>query len=267
MQLPKCNFKESTKTKLTLTMKLIISIVCGLLGVIVVLSFLFVCWLRRKRKEPTLSSSGNLLLNMSYQSLLKATDGFSYANLLGVGSFGSVYKGIIDEGKTTIAVKVLNLWHHGASKSFFAECEALRNIRHRNLVKVLTVCSGVDYQCNDFKAIVYDFMVNGSLEDWLHPTAKQDETHQERRKLNLFQRMNIAIDVASALEYLHYHCQTPVLHCDLKPSNVLLDNEMIGHVGDFGLARFSPEANNNSSTNHLSSIGIRGSIGYTAPGE
>ncbi|XP_062154965.1 probable LRR receptor-like serine/threonine-protein kinase At3g47570 isoform X2 [Alnus glutinosa] len=227
MQLPKCNFKESTKTKLTLTMKLIISTVCGLLGVIVVLSFLFVCWLRRKRKEPTSSSLGNLLLNMSYQSLLKATDGFSSANLLGVGSFGSVYKGIIDEGRTTIAVKVLNLLRHGASKSFLAECEALRNIRHRNLVK--------------------------------------DETHQERRNLNLFQRLNIAIDVASALEYLHYHCQTPVLHCDLKPSNILLDNEMIGHVGDFGLARFSPEANNNSSTNQLSSIGIRGSIGYTAP--
>jgi Leucine-rich repeat (LRR) protein len=269
MQLSKCNFRESRKKKLNLSMKLIISIVCGLLGVIFVLSFLFVFWLRRKRKEPTSSSSGNLLLNLSYQSLLKATDGFSSTNLLGVGSFGSVYKGIlmIDEGQMTIAVKVLNLLRRGASKSFLAECEALRNIRHRNLVKILTVCSGVDYQGNDFKALVYEFMVNGSLADWLHPTGTEDETHLEQRHLNLYQRLNIAIDVASALEYLHYHCQTPILHCDLKPSNVLLDDEMIGHVGDFGLARFAPEADHNSSANQSSSIGVRGTIGYTPPGD
>ncbi|XP_062162111.1 probable LRR receptor-like serine/threonine-protein kinase At3g47570 [Alnus glutinosa] len=265
IHLPKCNFGKSNKTKLTLTMKLIISIICGLLGVIFVLSFLFVCWLRRKTKEPTSSFSRNLLLNLSYQSLLKATDGFSSTNLLGAGSFGSVYKGITDDGRMTIAVKVLNLLRRGASKSFLAECEALRNIKHRNLVKILTVCSGVDYQGNDFKALVYEFMVNGSLADWLHPTATEDEAHQEQRNLNLYQRLNIAIDVASALEYLHYHCQTPILHCDLKPSNVLLDDEMIGHVGDFGLARFTPEADHNSSANQSSSIGVRGTIGYAAP--
>jgi Leucine-rich repeat (LRR) protein len=267
INLPKCNFGKSNKTKLTLTVKLIISIVCGLLGVIFVMSFIFVFWLRRKRKEPTSSSSGNLLLNLSYQSLLKATDGFSSTNLLGVGSFGSVYKGITDEGRMTIAVKVLNLLRQGAFKSFLTECEALRNIRHRNLIKILTVCSGVDYQGNDFKALVYEFMVNGSLADWLHPTTTKDETHHKQRNLNLYQRLNIAIDVASALEYLHYHCQTSILHCDLKPSNVLLDDEMIGHVGDFGLARFSPEADHNSSANQSSSIGVRGTIGYAAPGK
>ena len=81
----------------------------------------------------------NLLLNLSYQNLLKATDGFSSTNLIGMGNFGSVYKGILDQGRGrhTIAVKVLNLLHHGASKSFMAECEALQNIRHRNIVKVL----------------------------------------------------------------------------------------------------------------------------------
>lgn len=149
----------------------------------------------------------------------------------------------------------------------FLLSEASRNIRHRNLVKVLTVCSGVDYQGNDFKALVYEFMVNGSLEDWLHPSVNEDEAHQERRNLNIFQRLNIAIDVVSALEYLHNHCHAPILHCDLKPSNVLLNDEMVGHVGDFGLARFSPEANNNSSTYQSSSIGVRGTIGYTPPGK
>ncbi|KAG6734399.1 hypothetical protein I3842_01G271100, partial [Carya illinoinensis] len=247
MHLPKCNFKESKETKKTSNLKLIIIIVCGVSGVIYVLSFVFVCWLRKKRKEPTSSASENLLFNMSYQRLLKATNGFSSANLLGMCSFGSVYKGMLDdEGGNIIAVKVLNLLRHGASKSFHAECEALRNIKHRNLVNVLTICSKF-----------YEFMVNGSLEDWLHPSLKEEEAYHEQRMLNLLQRLNIAI---SALEYLHYNCETTIVHCDLKPSNVLLDNEIIGHVGDFGLARFSPET-----TNQSSSIGIRGTIGYTAP--
>ncbi|KAG2701473.1 hypothetical protein I3843_06G043000 [Carya illinoinensis] len=256
MELPKCNFGKPKKKKLT-----IILIVFGILGTTSVISFLFICWLRKKRTE-SISNSPDL----SYQSLLKATGGFSPDNLLGVGSFGSVYKGILDEGRKTIAVKVLNLLQRGAAKSFLSECEALRNIRHRNLLKVLTVCSSVDFNGNDFKALVYEFMINGSLEDWLHPVAKEDEEQHEPRNLNLYQRLNIAIDVASALEYLHYHCQIPIVHCDLKPSNVLLDDEMVGHVGDFGLAKFSPEVNHiNSSNEQSSSIGIRGTIGYTAP--
>ncbi|KAB1219041.1 hypothetical protein CJ030_MR3G015043 [Morella rubra] len=267
MHLPKCNFTVPSKTKVNSTLKLIISLVCGILGVLFVLSSLFVCWLRKKTKETTPSSSlRNSFLKISYQSLLKATEGFSSANLLGAGSFGSVYKGVLDEGRTTIAVKVLNLLRRGASRSFLAECEALRNIRHRNLVKILTVCSGSDYCGNDFKALVYEFMVNGNLEDWLHPTSEEAEAHQirEQKNLDIFQRLNIAIDVGSALEYLHRHCQTPIVHCDLKPSNVLLDNEMIGHVGDFGLARISLGANHKSSTYLSSSVGIKGTIGYAA---
>ncbi|KAG2696689.1 hypothetical protein I3843_07G069600 [Carya illinoinensis] len=265
MQLPICKLNKPEKRKSNFNAKLKVPIFCGVLGVIFAFSLLFVWWLRKKRKQPTSSSSRNLYPNMSYQSLLKATDGFSSTNLLGTGSFGSVYKGNLDEGRMTIAVKVLNLQRRGASKSFLSECEALRNIRHRNLVKVLTVCSGIDYQGNGFKALVYEFMVNGSLEDWLHPTTRRDLENQEHRYLSLFQRLNIAIDVASALEYIHYHCQTTIVHCDLKPSNVLLDNEMIGHVGDFGLAKFCLEPNQNSSTNQSSSIGIRGTIGYAAP--
>nr|XP_023910066.1 probable LRR receptor-like serine/threonine-protein kinase At3g47570 [Quercus suber] len=178
----------------------------------------------------------------------------------------SVYKGILDQYKHNVAIKVLNLGCHGASKSFKAECEALRNIRHRNLVKVLTACSGVDYQGHDFKALEYEFMENGNLDEWLHPTPKKiNETIKKQRKLSLLQRLNIAIDVASALDYLHHHCETPIVHCDLKPSNVLLDDEMIGHVSDFGLARILHDIVHNSYTNQSSSIGVKGTVGYTPP--
>ncbi|CAL5342789.1 unnamed protein product [Camellia sinensis] len=112
--------------------------------------------------------------------------------MTGMGSFGSIYKGILDHGEKVITVKVLNLQFHGASKSFVAVCEALRRIKHRNLVKIFTTCSSVDYNGNDFKALVYEFMVNDRLEDWLHANENEDEVHVELRNLNLLQRLNIA---------------------------------------------------------------------------
>ncbi|XP_023928548.2 probable LRR receptor-like serine/threonine-protein kinase At3g47570 [Quercus suber] len=237
-QLPKCKHEKSKKSKLTLTLKLIVSIFCGLLGVILVVSLILLSSLRKKRKENTSSDSRKFPLNVAFPSLLNATNGFSSTNIIGVGSFGSVYKGSLDQDRHIVAIKVLNLSRHGAFTSFKAECEALRYIKHRNLVKVLTTCSGVDYRGHDFKALVNEFMENGNLEEWLHPTPRVDDAHKGKRYLSLLNKLNIAIDVANALDYLHNHCQIPIVHCNLKPSNVLLDDELIGHVGDFGLARF-----------------------------
>ncbi|XP_021725409.1 probable LRR receptor-like serine/threonine-protein kinase At3g47570 [Chenopodium quinoa] len=153
-----------------------------------------------------------------------------------------------------VAVKVINLEERGAAKSFMAECETLRSIRHRNLLKIVTVCSSTDFQGNDFKALVYEFMTNGSLHQWIFMDARV-------RILSLLHRVDIAIDVASALDYLHNGCGTPIIHCDLKPSNILLDNDMVAHVGDFGLARFLLRATANNS----SSIAVKGTVGYAAP--
>ncbi|BBG97226.1 Leucine-rich repeat protein kinase family protein [Prunus dulcis] len=260
--LPKCRVPHIRG--LSRTMKLIIFLVFGILGVILVLTFLYLQCLRRGKKESA-SSDSDKFLKVSYQSLVKATDAFSSTNLIGMGSFGSVYKGVLEDGGTTIAIKVFNLVRRGAYKSFTAECEALKNIRHRNLVKVLSVCSGSDYRGNDFKALIYEFMVNGSLEEWLHPAGTNGEINDGQRSLTFCQRLNIAIDVAMALEYLHHHCHTPTVHCDLKPSNVLLDDDMIGHVADFGLAKFLPITSQTSSDNQSSSLGIKGTIGYTPP--
>ncbi|KAL6130510.1 hypothetical protein ACLB2K_068889 [Fragaria x ananassa] len=196
-QLPKCEFGHPKKRGLSLTLKVIICLVCGLLGVSCALSFWYLLCSRRKTVVHTASDSENFL-KVSYQSLLKATDGFSAANLLGMGSFGSVYKGVLEQGQTTVAVKVLNLVHRGASKSFFAECEALKNIRHLS------------------------------------------ETIERPRSLSFSQRLTIAIDVSLALDYLHHHSGTLIVHCDIKPSNVLLNDDMVAHVSDFGLVRFLP---------------------------
>ncbi|TYJ38835.1 hypothetical protein E1A91_A04G021000v1, partial [Gossypium mustelinum] len=203
-------------------------------------------------------------LRITYQRILMATDGFSTQNLVGSGSFGSVYKGILEESGAVIAVKVLNLLNSGASRSFLAECEALKNIRHRNLVKLLTAISGVDHQGNDFKALVYEFMANGSLEDWLHPFDDMNGS-KAMRNLSFVQRINVVIDVAHALEYLHHGCEVPIIHCDLKPSNILLDEKMVGHISDFGLAKILSVNTINYSTNQSSSLGLRGTIGYTPP--
>ncbi|XWS74820.1 hypothetical protein CRYUN_Cryun01aG0030600 [Craigia yunnanensis] len=159
-----------------------IATISGLSGVTLVFFLLICFWLRKKRKQPTESSMENSLLQLSYQSILKATNGFSSTNLVGIVSFGSVFKGQLEETGAVASVKVLNLLSHYASKSFVSECEALRNVRHRNLVKILTACSSVDYQGNDFKALVYEFMVHGSLEDWLHPSVDMNETEEAPKK-------------------------------------------------------------------------------------
>ncbi|XP_043716060.1 probable LRR receptor-like serine/threonine-protein kinase At3g47570 [Telopea speciosissima] len=142
------------------------------------------------------------------------------------------------------------------------ECESLRNIRHRNLVKILTFCSSIDFEGNDFKALIYEFMPNGNLEMWLHPHA--NDIQDEQRHLNLVQRLNIAIDIAIALDYLHHHCHMQIIHCDIKPNSTLLDDDLTAHLSDFGISRILSEATSRSQ-NHTSSIGINGSIGYIAP--
>ncbi|CAD6251822.1 unnamed protein product [Miscanthus lutarioriparius] len=199
-------------------------------------------------------------MRVSYAELANATSGFASENLIGAGSFGSVYKGTMrsNDQQRVIAVKVLNLMQRGASQSFVAECETLRYARHRNLVKILTICSSIDFKGHDFKALVYEFLPNGNLDQWVHKHIIEDG---EPKALDLTTRLNVGIDVASSLDYLHQHKPTPIIHCDLKPSNVLLDSSLVARVGDFGLARFLHQDIGTSS----GWASMRGSIGYAAP--
>ncbi|XP_050368115.1 probable LRR receptor-like serine/threonine-protein kinase At3g47570 [Argentina anserina] len=238
LHLPPCKRRTNNSLKY---------IVIGVLLSVLLANFLLMLILRRKRNvEPSLETPlfPQVWRKVSYLQLLRATNGFSESNLLGTGSFGSVYKGTLSDG-LDVAIKVFNIQLEEAFKSFEVECQMLGNIRHRNLVKVISCCSQ-----DDFKAVVLDYMPKGSLDKWLY-------SHEFT--LNFFQRLNIMIDVASALEYLHHGYETHIVHCDLKPNNILLDDDMVAHVADFGIAKLIGGEDSMTRTMTLATVG------YMAP--
>ncbi|MQL95275.1 hypothetical protein Taro_027941 [Colocasia esculenta] len=254
-----CLVKDDTRRGKSYKLKIIVPVVSALLFVVLLSAFI-IYYLRKKSNTSTPSELlRKHLTEVSYAKLHMSTDGFSSFNLIGMGSSGSVYKGKLGEEGEYVAVKVLNLKQLGASGSFMTECETLKSIRHRNLIKIKTTCSGVDFDGNEFKALVYEFMSNGSLEQWLHPEISDD---CKLKNFSFVQRLDVSIDVASAMEYLHDYAYIPVIHSDLKPSNVLLDDSMTAHVGDFGLARFLSSESSHCAT---CSVGLQGTIGYVAP--
>ncbi|VAH55068.1 unnamed protein product [Triticum turgidum subsp. durum] len=264
LELPLCN---GVKYKQKMHISKILKIV-AITALSLVLSSCFgvIIFKRRKKIEQAAHPSIKELKKLTYADLVKATNGFSLTNLVGSGKYGSVYKGRIDSEDHIVAIKVFKLGQLGATKSFLAECEALRNTRHRNLVRVITVCSTSDTTGNEFKALILEFMENGDLESWLYPTLLHK--NHPKRPLCLGSRIVVAVDIATALDYLHNHCMPPVVHCDLKPRNILLDDVMGAHVGDFGLAKFLHGYSSSSGTagsTSTSLVGPRGSVGYIAP--
>jgi len=146
------------------------------------------------------------------------------------------------------------------SGSFKRECHVLRQTRHRNLIRIITICSRPD-----FKALVLPLMPKGSLENHLYPR------HGLRRGLDLAELLNICSDVAEGMAYLHHHSPIKVVHCDLKPSNILLDEDMTALVTDFGIARLVKGGDDKASVIDSASFSstdglLCGSIGYIAPG-
>ncbi|XP_057796934.1 receptor kinase-like protein Xa21 [Salvia miltiorrhiza] len=219
-------------------------------GVVAFISVVYLAFIivRNKRKDKTTREVDKLISivpeRISYYELLQATKKFDESNLLGTGSSCSVYKEILNNGKD-IVVKVFNMHLEGISRIFDVECEILRSIRHRNLTSVISSCSN-----EEFKALVLEYMPKGNLENWLY---------FHNYCLNVTERLNIMIDVASALEYLHHGYSTPIVHSDLKPSNVLLDEDMVAHVSDFGIAKLLCDGDSFVLTNTLATLG------YIAP--
>uniref|UniRef100_A0A2P2J8W9 Protein kinase domain-containing protein n=1 Tax=Rhizophora mucronata TaxID=61149 RepID=A0A2P2J8W9_RHIMU len=248
LQVPPCKGRNSRSSKAPgmIVLRYILPAITSTLFLLVLIVIILRCRRRNAKRQaqedlPSLATWKRI----SRRELELATDGFQESNLLGTGSFGSVYKGTLPDG-LNIAVKVFNLQHEAAFTSFDTECEVLRNLRHRNLVTIISSCSNLD-----FKALVLKFMPNLTLEKWLY---------SDNHCLDIVQRLNIMRDVAAALEYLHYGYIKPVVHCDLKPTNVLLDEHMVAHLSDFGIAKLLGEGDSMTQTMTLATIG------YMAPG-
>ncbi|CAL4964710.1 unnamed protein product [Urochloa decumbens] len=267
LHLPPCNKNSANKNKKrrmkSITIPLATSAALLFSAFVIVVFQLMYRKLRQRQnssfQSPTIEEHYE---RISYHALESGTNRFSESNLLGKGSFGAVYKCTFQDEGTIAAVKVFNLEQSGSTRSFVAECEALRTVRHRCLIKIITCCSSTNHQGQEFKALVFEFMPNGSVSDWLHPKSRMPTV---ANTLSLSQRLNIAVDIMDALDYLHNHCQPSIIHCDLKPSNILLAEDMSARVGDFGISRILPESGNRTLQNSNSTIGIRGSIGYVAP--
>ncbi|KAI3847933.1 hypothetical protein MKW92_002137 [Papaver armeniacum] len=196
---------------------------------------------KRKQTPSVMRSSPR---SFTYQELEEATDGFKEE--LGRGAFGIVYKGFMEEMGSTnsIAVKKLDKVFQEGEKEFKSEVSAIGQTHHRNLVRLLGFCDEGQH-----RLLVYEFMSNNSLAYHLFGIAKPDWN----------QRVQIAFGIARGLVYLHEECSNQIIHCDIKPQNILLDDSFTARISDFGLAKLLM-------TNQTRTLtGIRGTRGYVAP--
>ncbi|WOL11956.1 G-type lectin S-receptor-like serine/threonine-protein kinase LECRK2 [Canna indica] len=202
----------------------------------------------RYRRTSELNSSGfdeeSTLRSYSYEDLARATENFKEE--LGRGAFGTVFKGSLSGGsERLIAVKRLEKMVEEGEREFQREVRAIGKTHHRNLVRLLGFCNE-----GSNRLLVYEFMSNGSLADLLF---------KAKTPPNWAERCNIASDVARGLQYLHEELESNIIHCDIKPQNILMDASGTAKIADFGLAKLLMPDQTRTYT------GIRGTRGYLAP--
>ncbi|XVF05467.1 hypothetical protein REPUB_Repub05bG0174600 [Reevesia pubescens] len=243
-KLPSLPPRRKSKSKADLRIILPLITVIALLVIISGVSFV----IRRKKYEEVREEWEKEYgpLRFSYKDLCKATKGFKEKELLGSGGFGRVYRGVLPSSSEQVAVKRISHDSKQGMKEFVAEIVSMGRLRHRNLVQLLGYC-----RRKGELLLVYDYMPNGSLDKFLFSNSKPN--------LSWVQRFRILKGVASALLYLHEEWEQVVIHRDIKASNILLDANFNGRLGDFGLAKLYDHGTNPQTTR------VVGTLGYIAP--
>nr|XP_016482970.1 PREDICTED: proline-rich receptor-like protein kinase PERK1 isoform X2 [Nicotiana tabacum] len=200
--------------------------------------------------DPLPPPSPGMVLGFSkstftYEELVRATDGFSNANLLGQGGFGYVHRGVLPNGKE-VAVKQLKAGSGQGEREFQAEVEIISRVHHKHLVSLVGYCI-----TGSQRLLVYEFVPNNTLEFHLHGKG--------RPPLDWPIRLKIALGSAKGLAYLHEDCQPKIIHRDIKAANILVDFNFEAKVADFGLAKLTSDVNTHVSTR------VMGTFGYLAP--
>ncbi|KAF5818705.1 putative protein kinase RLK-Pelle-SD-2b family [Helianthus annuus] len=200
---------------------------------------------KRLLESRTMGLAEDLILrSYTYNELRKATNGFKQE--LGRGSFGTVYKGCIYKGNKTIAVKRLEKVVDEGEREFRAEMQVIGKTHHRNLVRLLGYCA----EGKSERLLVYEYMSNGTLADRLFKSERLPDWSE---------RVQIALDVARGILYLHEECESPIIHCDIKPQNILMDDFWTAKISDFGMAKLLMPDQSKTFTD------ARGTRGYLAP--
>jgi hypothetical protein len=209
--------------------KIVVVVVVVVILTLLALLFAGIQYYRKKKKLPrenseedtVLENLASMPIRFRYNDLEVATNNFSMK--LGQGGFGSVYKGVLPDG-TRLVVKQLEGIGQG-KKEFRAEISTIGSIHHHNLVRLNGFCADGTH-----RLLVYEYMANKSLDKWIFKKKKS------KILMHWDARLNIALGTSKGLAYLHEECDSKIVHCDIKPENILLDDHFIAKVSDFGLA-------------------------------
>ncbi|KOM27567.1 hypothetical protein LR48_Vigan442s000300 [Vigna angularis] len=201
--------------------------------------------LTRKKKHLNATAIGINFREFTFQELHEATDGFT--KILGKGASGKVYRGalVIGDAKIDVAVKKLEKKIEKSDSEFTTELKIIGRTHHRNLVRLLGFCIESSH-----RILVYELMPNGALSSFLFGEGERPQWGQ---------RTEVALGVARGLLYLHEECNTQIIHCDIKPENVLLDANYTAKISDFGLSKLLNKDQTRTVTK------LRGTMGYMAP--
>uniref|UniRef100_A0A0E0KAM8 Receptor-like serine/threonine-protein kinase n=1 Tax=Oryza punctata TaxID=4537 RepID=A0A0E0KAM8_ORYPU len=248
-EVPASSTEHSWKKSMVILGSVVAAVVLLLASLVTVVAVAAVLRMRRRRGKVT-AVQGSLLL-LDYRAVKTATRDFS--EKLGSGSFGTVFKGALPDG-TPVAVKKLDGLRQG-EKQFRTEVVTLGMIQHVNLVRLRGFC------CEGNKrALVYDYMANGSLDTHLFvKSGSSSGSDSKQVTLSWSQRYSVADGVARGLAYMHEKCRECIIHCDVKPENILLDQEMAARLADFGMAKLVGRDFSSVLTT------MRGTVGYLAP--